>query len=106
MTTDVVSFLKKLCEQIRKRFLLSEDCVLAKLSLLGPSGIGNPSTERKEKPSIVSLALHFPNLAKEEDLDQLEGGDHSDFARDSVSHLYGLEPPAFWSRLRKLSDGN
>ena len=64
MTTDVVSFLKELCEQTRKRFPLSEDCVLAKLSLLVPSSI--------EKPSIVSLALHFPNLAKEEDLDQLE----------------------------------
>jgi len=55
--------------QIRKRFSLSSKSVLAQLCALDPDEA--LSNNRKVK-SIIPLAVQFPNLVNEVDLDSLQ----------------------------------
>lgn len=66
--SDCKVFLSELCGQIRKRFTFEKQSILALLRALEPSEALSPQRNMK---SISKLAVHFPMLVKEEDLDQL-----------------------------------
>ena len=59
---DCQKFLVELCVQIRKRFPMEKDGVLAQLSVIDPKVA--LSLQQKVK-SIAQLAVHFPTLVKE-----------------------------------------
>jgi len=63
---DALSFLIELCVQIRSRFPMSQDCVLAQMQLLEPK-----IALSDNKPYIIPLALEFPTVVSEEHLDHL-----------------------------------
>lgn len=100
---DCQKFLVELCKQIKKRFPLQEDCILAKLQIIEPKEAMNPGRRVK---SIAELAIHFPTLVKEKDLDVLE-----DQWQDLLSvkeSLRGVNDKAtsFWQEIRTVKDGN
>ena len=66
---DCRTFLIQLCNEMKKRFTLQSDCVLAMLSALDPKEA--LSTDRS-LPSIIPLAVHFPSLVSEENLHELD----------------------------------
>lgn len=100
---DCQKFLVELCKQIKKRFPLQEDCVLAKLQIIEPKEAMNP--DRRVK-SIAELAMHFPTLVKEKDLDDLE--DQWQDLLSAKESLRGVNDKAtsFWQEIRTVKDGN
>jgi len=93
--------------QIRKRFSLSSKSVLAQLCALDPDEA--LSNNRKVK-SIIPLAVQFPNLVNEVDLDSLQDQwQQLPSAKKCIEHSNrGLEVsavPAFWKRLHLIKDG-
>jgi hypothetical protein len=103
--TDVLSFLIELCIQIRRRFPLEQNSVLAQMQLLDPK-----QALESNKPSIITLAVKFPTIVSEDHLDRL-----SDQLRELASykndlgHLvddYDEDPPAFWLGLQEVTDAN
>ena len=99
---DALAFLKELCTQIRMRFPLSENGVLAQLKLMDPNAAFDVN-----KPSIIPLAVNFPTAVPENLLDKLsdEWYELPSF-RGSLEHLINKEPPAFWFALKEIKDGN
>ena len=88
--------------QIRKRFPFEDDSVLALLQVLDPKLSVSP--QRKIK-SIIKLASQFPQLVKEEDLDDLDDQWQSLLhARSSTENL-NLSPCSFWAELGDIKDG-
>lgn len=65
---DCQKFLVELCAQMRKRFIFDEDGILAMLRVLDPKEALSP---KRSLLSIPKLAVHFPTVIKEEDLDRL-----------------------------------
>ena len=59
------------------------------------------------RPSIIPLAVNFPNVVSEEKLDELldEWNELPSF-RHSLEHVIDYEPPAFWNYIKTLTDGN
>ena len=56
--------------------------------------------------SLVKLALKFPRLIPENDLDKLEDEWRALlYSRDQLSPLAGKTPVAFWSELQQVTDG-
>lgn len=67
---DCLKFMTELCAQIRKRFpITEEESILALLNVLDPEEALSPERHMK---SISKLAVHFPNLIEEEQLDELQ----------------------------------
>lgn len=100
---DCQKFLVELCKQIKKIFPLEEDCVLAKLQVIEPKEALNPKRSVK---SIAELAVHFPTLVKEEDLDVLE--DQWQDLLSAKESLRGMNDKAtsFWQEILTVKDGN
>ena len=99
---DCRNFLVQLCLQIKKRFPFEEDCVIALMKNIDPKVAISPH----RSTCITSLAVHFPMIVKEDELDSLEdewqGLMH---AKETVQNLTQT-PTAFWSELQKVKDGN
>lgn len=100
---DCQKFLVELCKQIKKRFPLAEDCVLAKLQVIEPKQALNPNRRVK---SIVKLAIHFPTLVMEEDYDDLEN-QWQDLltAKESLRDMSD-KATSFWQEILTVKDGN
>lgn len=99
---DCQKFLVELCVQIRMRFPLEEDGVLAQLSVVDPKVALSP---QRKVTSIVHLAVHFPTLVKESDLDDLqEQWEDLLHAKESLQNL-NLSPTSFWQELFEVKDG-
>lgn len=100
---DCQKFLVELCKQIKKRFPLAEDCVLAKLQVIEPKEALNPNRRVK---SIVKLAIHFPTLVMEEDYDDLEN-QWQDLltAKESLRDMSD-KATSFWQEILTVKDGN
>ena len=99
---DCQKFLVELCVQIKMRFPLEEDGVLAQLSVVDPKVALSP---QRKVTSIVPLALHFPTLVKESDLDDLqEQWEDLLHAKESLQSL-SLSPTSFWQELFEVKDG-
>ncbi|KAJ8023368.1 SCAN domain-containing protein 3 [Holothuria leucospilota] len=103
---DCLSFLKVLCREIRTRFPMSDESVMALLRALDVKGA--TSTTRKVT-SIIPLAVKFPNIVLEKDLDDLQD---QWFSLPSMLETVGplaerfQEPPMFWRALLSVRDGN
>lgn len=100
---DCKNFLVELCLQMKKRFPFEESSIIAMLKAMNPAEA--LSTDRNLK-SIGKLAVHFPTLIKEEELDALQ-----DQWRDLLyakETLKGLSQSAtvFWNDLLSVKDGN
>lgn len=99
---DALTFLVELCIQIRRRFPLEQTSVLAQMQLLDPK-----QALELNKPSIINLAIKFPTIVSEDNLDRL-----SDQWRELASyktelrHLKEDDPPAFWLGLQEITDAN
>ena len=99
---DCRKFLVELCLQMKKRFPFEEDCVIALLKNLDPKVALSPH----RNTSIISLAVHFPMIVKEEDLDTLEDEWQSLMhAKETVQNLTQTAT-SFWSELQQVKDGN
>ena len=68
--TDAKTVLRQLCLQIKLRFPLTEDSLIAQLKALDT--VEAMSTESSRMKSIVKLASFFPNLVPEHQLDVLQ----------------------------------
>ena len=100
--TDCLKFLVELCNQIRKRFPLNEDSLIAKFNVLDPKIAENPNIS---PPSIIPLATHFPALVPEEQLNDLD--DQWRNYRLLADKLAVPQEiiPKYWFKLRDLKDG-
>lgn len=95
--------LVELCVQMRKRFPFDEENVLALLNVLDPKVA--LSSQRRIR-TIPKLAVHFPNLVKEEELDSLQEQWEDLFhARSSLQYLT-QSATCFWHELLGITDGN
>lgn len=100
---DCKVFLAELCGQIRKRFTFEEQSVLALLRALEPSEALSPQRNMK---SISQLAVHFPMLVKEEDLDKLQDQWRDLLYTRSSLEKISKQATTFWSELKNVKDGN
>lgn len=99
---DCRSFLVELCLQIKKCFPFEEDCVIALMKNIDPKVAVSP----QRSTYITSLAVHFPMIVKEEELDALEDEWQSlMYAKETVQSLTQT-PTSFWSELQKVKDGS
>lgn len=99
---DMLAFLVELCVQIRSRFPLSHDGVLARMQILEPK-----SAFDANKPSIIPLAIQFPNLVSDNNLDKLsDQWRELKFCKGDLYYLSDKDPPAFWMEVKKLRDLN
>lgn len=100
--TDCQKFLVELCVQIRQRFPLEEDGVLALLSVIDPKVALSPQQKVR---SIAQLAINFPTLVKEPDLDNLQDQwEDLLHAKTSLQNL-SQSPTSFWHELLEVKDG-
>lgn len=105
-TPDVQHFLKKVREffieaacQIRKRFPIG-DPVIEMLEVL------DPNITKSKFPSLVPLAVRFPNLVSEENIQTLD----DEWRRLVIEPLpfdhKNMEPEEFWAILNTVKDGS
>ncbi|KAK3888573.1 hypothetical protein Pcinc_007425 [Petrolisthes cinctipes] len=100
---DCLSYMVELCMQIKRRFTFEEDSVLSLLQIIEPKAA--LSSERCIK-SIAKLAVHFPHVIKNEDLDELEEQWRDLlYAQTSLKNL-SYRATTFWYELRSVKDGN
>jgi len=101
---DALSFLKELCAQIRKRFPLQRNSVLAQLRILD---VEEALKHEGRLKSIVGLASQFSTLISEEELDALQDEwNMLPNAKESLGCMVDLMPQEFWFKLRSIKDGN
>lgn len=99
---DVLAFLVELCIQIRSRFPLEQNGVLAQMQLLDPK-----KALKIGKPSIIPLASQFPSILSEDKLDRLSDQWHDlELCCDDLECLPDGDPPAFWNALLQIKDVN
>lgn len=100
---DCQAFLVELCEQMRRRFTFKKDSILAMLLFLNPKEALSP---QRTLQSITNVAIHFPNVIKEEDLVELQ--DQWKDLPNARESLKGMSDAAtsFWLELRTVKDGN
>jgi hypothetical protein len=101
---DVLAFLTDVCAQIRKRFPLASDSVLAQMRVLDVKE--TISNENRIK-SLIPLASNFPALVTENELDSLQ--DQWKIlpnSKESLQDMVNLEPAIFWSKIKSIKDGN
>jgi hAT family C-terminal dimerisation region/N-terminal of Par3 and HAL proteins len=102
---DALEFLVELCCQIRKRFPLSSDSVLAQLRVLDVDEAMRSDDKRTK--SIIKLASQFPNVVQETDLDLLQDEWKAlPSAKESLRNFTDFDPPKFWSSIKVIRDGN
>ncbi|XP_068207490.1 uncharacterized protein [Palaemon carinicauda] len=101
---DCKRFLVELCSQMKKRFNFKEDSILAMLSIMDPKEALSPQRGIK---SIGKLAVNFPNLVKEEDLDELQDQwkDLLQF-KESLKNISCMPATSFWLELKSIKDAN
>ena len=102
--SDCLKFLVEVSSQIKSVFDFDEDGVLAKLNIL------NPKTARNQDvspTSIASLAMHFPTLVNESQLNQLdnEWQNFRTAAADPELKFTKGPIPQYWNALIEISDG-
>ncbi len=98
---DCQKFLVELCAQIRMRFPLEEDGVLAQLSVVDPKVVLSP---QRQVTSIAQLAVHFPTLVKESHLDDLQE-EWEDLLHTNTSlRNLSLSPTSFWQELFEVKE--
>ena len=98
-----MSFLSDLCAQIRKRFPLTRDSVLAQMRVLDVK----EALHEKRLQYIVLLASNFPTLVSEIELDNLQDEWKSlPNSKQSLVEMVKLEPALFWFNIRAVKDGN
>lgn len=66
---DCLKLMVELCGQMQKRFSFEEDSALSMLKVLEPKEALSP---QRSLQSIIKLAVIFPTLIREEDLDDLQ----------------------------------
>ena len=101
--TDCLNVLVEVCAQIQIRFPLHSDSVLAKLSILDPI----IATDLDRSPAtIVPLAIHFPSLAPECDLNELddEWRSHRLFGKEILKSIKYEHIPQYWFSIRNLKN--
>lgn len=99
--TDCVNFLVELCVQIRKRFPLNDDSVIASFKVLDPEVAKNITVS---PASICHLALSFPTLIPENQLNELDDEWRSfRLAKDLINTAKTI--PEYWYTLRNVRDG-
>lgn len=93
----------ELCAQMRQIFIFDEDGILAMLRVLDPKEALSPQRSLR---SISKLAVNFPTVIKEEDLDRLqdEWKDLLHF-KESLRNMSD-SATTFWLELRTVKDGN
>lgn len=98
---DCLKFLIELCMQIRKRFPLNDDGIIASLNILDPA----VARDRTRSPSsIFHLAMQFPRLVSEDKLDLLDDEWRSFWLNNDLDLSYKTIPE-FWYLLRNIKDG-
>lgn len=98
---DCLNFLVALCLQIKKRFPLEEDGIVANLQILDPAASRDIT---KSPSSIVNVAQNFPHLVPEDVLDKLDD-EWRLFRQFSDVSLTYTSVPGFWHSLRNIKDG-
>lgn len=99
--TDCLNFLVALCMQIKKRFPLEEQGIVASLGILDPAAAKDLT---KSPSSIMNVALHFPHLVPEDQLDNLDDEWRLFRQFRDVSLSY-KSIPDFWYSLCNIKDG-
>lgn len=89
--------------KIKKGFPLQVDCVLPILQIFEPKKAMRP--ERRVN-SITKLAMYFPCLIKEEDLDGFEEQWQDLLSVKETLRCMNDKATSFWQKLRTIKDGN
>ncbi|CAL1526054.1 unnamed protein product [Lymnaea stagnalis] len=101
---DFLMFLSHLCAEIKRRFPLSKDSVLAQVRAVGVEEALSTDVRLK---SLIPLASSFPTLVAETDLDDLQDQWRLlPNSKDLLQNKDNLEPGVFWSMLRSTRDSN
>lgn len=99
--TDCLKFLVELAKQIKQRFPLDEDGVIANLNILDPVLAQDPA---KSPTSLVKLAVNFPSFVPENELNELDDEWRSFRVSKEIAPDYDTIPE-FWYKLRNIKDG-
>ena len=100
---DCLAFLVELCSQIKRRFPFQGDSVLCMLSCLNPQ---EALSTNRALTCISKLAMHFPQLVPEDQLDELEDQWRGIlYAKNSTVQMSN-SPTEFWDELKTVKDGN
>lgn len=88
---------------MQKRFTFHGDSVLSLLRIIDPKDFLSP---KRNSSGVLKLALHFPRLVKEEELDVLhdQWGDLL-YAKEALRNL-DKSATTFWTELKSVKDGN
>ena len=103
LRSDCVAFLVALCEQIKKRFPLKGNGVLALLSVINPK---EALSSKRTITSLSGLAMQFPSLVREDQLDLLDDQWREIlYAKNSLDGM-SKSSTQFWDEIRAVKDGN
>lgn len=95
--SDCLMFLSQLASEIRKRFPLHKDGVIAMMQNMDPNEATN--THRQLK-SIIKLAMQFPSLVSEDEFDDLQDEWRAlPYAKEILSPMMTRSLPEFWYKL-------
>jgi hypothetical protein len=99
---DCLKFLVELCVQIRKRFPLNEDSVIAKLNVLDPTIASNVSLSPS---SLTGISSYFPNLVPPAEVNELDDQWRSYRLTAKELPISSGNIPQYWYDLRSIKDG-
>ncbi|XP_076054955.1 uncharacterized protein LOC143033422 [Oratosquilla oratoria] len=100
---DCKQFLIELCMQMKKRFPFEENSLIAMLKVVEPA---EALSTKRDLKSLGKLAVHFPTLIKEDELDLLqEQWRDLLYARDTLKGI-SQSATVFWNDLLSVKDGN
>ena len=101
---DCVKFLVELSVQIKKRFPLNEDSLIAQLKVLDPTVASNTNVSPQFLTQLISK---FPNLVKQDEVNELED-QWRNFrltAKDILHYMPNDSIPQYWCNLGSIKDG-
>ncbi|KAF0293431.1 hypothetical protein FJT64_008748 [Amphibalanus amphitrite] len=106
LRTDAQSFLKDLCSQIRKRFDLDRNSILAELKVLSPRVAMLPAEDEERPRTLAPLLARFKHLVKDADRDDVcdEWRDLPAALATAPAAVKEETPPLFWAKVAELKN--
>ena len=101
---DCLKFLIELYVQVKRRFSLSENSLIAKLSILDPAIASNTSLSPARLTHLISK---FPNLVKSEKVNKLDDQCRSYrlTAKELPLQVLNDNIPRYWYDISSIKDG-
>ena len=106
LRTDAQAFLKDLCSQIRKRFDLDRNSILAELKVLSPRVAMLPAEDEERPRTLAPLLARFKHVVKDADRDYVcdEWRGLPAALATAPAAVKEETPPVFWAKVAALKN--